>query len=96
MTATLGRQLPLSPAQAIDEWAARCGVSLTNEQRMSLRLLLTDRDIDAEHRVLRTARNEALQEAAAIARDYDEDHANRAVMLNTAAGIFERICALKS
>jgi hypothetical protein len=49
--ATLGRQLPLSPAQAIDEWAARNGVSLTNEQRMSLRLFLTDREIDAEHRV---------------------------------------------
>jgi hypothetical protein len=58
-------------------------------------------DMDDVHhgplvRALRTARNEALQEAAAIARDYDEDHANRAVMRNTAAGIFERICALKS
>jgi hypothetical protein len=45
---------------------------------------------------IRTARTQALAEAAAIARDYDEDHANRAVMLNTAAGIFERIRALKS
>jgi hypothetical protein len=57
MTVTLGRQLPLSPAQAIDEWAARCGVSLTSEQRMSLRLLLTDREIDAEQRV----RNEIMR-----------------------------------
>jgi hypothetical protein len=64
--ATLGRSLPLSPAQAIDEWAARCGVSLTSEQRMSLRLLLTDREIDAEQRALRTARNEALDEAAQL------------------------------
>jgi hypothetical protein len=56
--ATLGRSLPLSPTQAIDEWAARCGVSLTSEQRMSLRLLLTDREIDAEHRV----RNEIMRE----------------------------------
>jgi hypothetical protein len=55
---TLGRSLPLSPTQAIDEWAARNGVSLTNEQRMSLRLLLTDREIDAEHRV----RNEIMRE----------------------------------
>jgi dsDNA-binding SOS-regulon protein len=96
MTATLGRQLPLSPAQAIADYCARHAVSLTSEQRTALRVLLTDRDIDAEHRVLRTSRNEALQEAAVIARDYDEDHANRAVMRNTAAGIFERICALKS
>jgi hypothetical protein len=44
---------------------------------------------------LRTSRNEALQEAAVIARDYDEDHANRAVMRNTATTIFERIRALK-
>jgi hypothetical protein len=55
---TLGRSLPLSPTQAIDEWAARNGVSLTSEQRMSLRLLLTDREIDAEQRV----RNEIMRE----------------------------------
>jgi hypothetical protein len=65
MTVTLGRQLPLSPAQAIDEWAARNGVSLTNEQRMSLRLLLTDREIDTEQRV----RNEIMRKKPRASRN---------------------------
>jgi hypothetical protein len=58
MTATLGRQLPLSPAQAIADYCARHAVSLTSEQRTALRVLLTDRDIDTEHRV----RNEIMRE----------------------------------
>jgi hypothetical protein len=60
MTAILGRSLPLSPAQAIADYCARHAVSLTSEQRTALRVLLTDRDIDTEHRI----RNEIMRESA--------------------------------
>ena len=43
---------------------------------------------------IRKAENAAFERAAAIALDYDEDHENRAVMLNTAGEIFRRIKAL--
>ena len=65
MTATLGRSLPLSPAQAIADYCARHAVSLTSEQRTALRVLLTDRDIDTEHRV----RNEIMREAKRASRN---------------------------
>ena len=80
-----------TPAKALIKEALSLSMSMfpSKEALSSTRESLID---DA----LRTARTQALAEAAAIARDYDEEHANRSVMLNTAAGIFERIRALKS
>lgn len=60
MTATLGRSLPLSPAQAIADYCTRYSLSLTSEQRHALRVLIADRELDAEHRI----RNEIMRESA--------------------------------